>query len=111
MGVGEGVEDGVGVGDGEGVIIGGRVVSCGVGDAMGAADGLEQAPSNTKLTRKIESSVFILGLTQERSAPHYILTGSPFSFRYFFACGIEISLKWKMDAASTADALPIVTAS
>jgi len=35
----------------------------------------------------------------------------PLSFRYCFAWNIEISLKWKIEAAKTADALPIVTAS
>ena len=41
----------------------------------------------------------------------YIFTGIPLSLRYLLASGIEISPKWKIEAAKTADALPIVTAS
>jgi hypothetical protein len=41
----------------------------------------------------------------------HIFTGIPFSFRYRFASGMDISPKWKIEAARTAAALPIVTAS
>jgi hypothetical protein len=37
--------------------------------------------------------------------------GIPRSFRYRLASGMDISPKWKIEAAKTADALPAVTAS
>jgi len=46
------------------------------------------------------------------TAKHFhILTGIPFVFKYLLASGIDISPKWKIEAAKTADALPIATAS
>ena len=38
----------------------------------------------------------------------YSLTGTPRSFKYSFACLIVYSLKWKIEAASAASALPAV---
>jgi len=40
----------------------------------------------------------------------YIITGTPLSLRYLLASGMEISPKWKMEAAKTADALPVTIA-
>ena len=67
-------------------------------------------PFALSLSKGERVAALAFGLLNDMVHLLYILTAIPFSIRYLFAWGIDISPKWKMEAARTAEALPMVTA-